>query len=58
MSESSSSEVQKKKKIICHDLENKLMVTRGEGLGEGIEGVWDRHVYTAVLKMDNQHEPV
>ena len=32
------------------DLEDKLMVARGEEVG-----VWDGHVYTAMFKMDNQH---
>ena len=26
--------------------------------GRDSQGVWDRHVHTAVCKMDNQHGPI
>ena len=36
------------------DLENKLMVTEGEGLvGRERLGVWDWHVHTTIFKLDN-----
>ena len=39
-------------------IENELTVTRGEGLGgRGRLGVWDRHVHTAIYKIDNQQGP-
>ena len=28
------------------------------GVGEGQLGVWDRHVHTALFKMDNQQGPI
>ena len=42
------------------DLENRLMVTSGEGWGEGIFREFEvvhTHVHTAVFKMDNQQGP-
>ena len=35
-----------------------LWLPMGEGLGrKDSQGVWDGHVHTAVLKMDNQQRP-
>ena len=31
------------------------MVARG---GQGSQGVWDRHVHTAVFRMDDQQGPI
>ena len=42
------------------DFENKLVVTGGGGKGLGGRdglGVWDRHVHTAIHKIDNQQGP-
>ena len=36
------------------ELENKLMVARGKGQ----LGLWQGHVHTAILKMDNQQKPI
>ena len=44
--------LQKRKRLT--DLENKLMV----GRVRDSEGVWDGHVHTALLKMDNQQGPI
>ena len=35
-------------------LENKLMVAGWKDGGRDSQGVWDRHVYAAISKMDNQ----
>ena len=39
------------------DLEHKLMVTSGEGRERYRLGVWDGHVHTAIIKIDNQQGP-
>ena len=39
------------------DLENELMVTSGEGLGEGRLRIGDCHVPTVIFKTDNQEGP-
>ena len=37
---------------------NELMVARGECMGGRVSsGVWDRHIHTALFKMDNQQGP-
>ena len=39
------------------DLQNEVKVFAGEkGWGKR-QGVWDRHVHTAIFKMDNQQGP-
>ena len=46
----------KQKRLI--DLENELMVPRGEKMGRRDSyGVWDEHVRIAVFKMGNQQGP-
>ena len=40
------------------DLDNQLMVARGQKMGgRDSQGVWDGHVHTAILKMDNHQGP-
>ena len=41
------------------DIENKLMVTKGEMLG-GVHksGAWDDHTHTTIYKIDNQQGPI
>ena len=36
------------------DLEIKLMVAGGRMESRDSQGVWNEHVYTAMIKMDNQ----
>ena len=39
------------------DIENKLMVTKGER-GEGDKlGVWDWHIHTTIYEIDSQQGP-
>ena len=41
------------------DMENKLMVTKGESRSRGRDklGVWDWHIHITVYKTDKQQEP-
>lgn len=38
-------------------LEEQTYGSWGEGMGQGIVRVWDRHVHTAMFNMDNQQGP-
>ena len=53
---------QKKKKLIYKtetltDLENKLIVTSSKELGRDRLWVWDWHLHTITVKIDNQTWP-
>ena len=37
------------------DIENKLMVNKGDGRGK--LGVWDEHIHTTIYKIGNQQGP-
>ena len=41
------------------DIENKLMVTKGEmwGGGKHKSGAWDKHTHTTTCKIDNEQGP-
>ena len=39
------------------DLENELMVTRGEQCRMDRLGIWDGYVHTAIFKINNQQGP-
>ena len=39
------------------DIENKLMVTKGESQERDKLGVWDSYIYTTMYKTDNQQGP-